>query len=209
MSWLKKLFGSASEDFEEPSPGWDSDTRAFSPGESPGDLLNLPRFSGAASDRLRPAGNSRNERRRAAIRAAFTPSQPITELSRLVGRENLLTDMIRAVEDRRMHVVLYGERGMGKTSLLYSFNELARQAKYHVIYLSCSNDADFAATFRSVAETIPLLYHADYDPSDLVVERGDSFASLLSADRAHQRSHLQRAVLKDRGNARYRHHGRV
>ncbi|MCJ2180054.1 AAA family ATPase [Novosphingobium album (ex Hu et al. 2023)] len=113
------------------------------------------------------------------LRDAFTPSQPVSDLRQFAGRTELLDSLIRSIEDQRLHVVLYGERGIGKTSLLHVVSQLAEEAQYLVRYVSCGEDSDFSTLMRSVVGTIPLLYHADYDPTDSEIEEGKSLDELL------------------------------
>src|SRR5205085_12278721 len=108
-----------------------------------------------------PDRDRRDERGRARIhlRQSFTPAQPVSDPRMFAGRRELLTNIIRAVEDQRSHVVLYGSRGVGKTSLLRMLSTVAEEAKYIVIYFSCGSSSDFTETFRACAAEIPLLYH--------------------------------------------------
>ena len=80
------------------------------------------------------------------------------------GRREILETLISAVEDQRSHVVIYGERGAGKTSLLRMLSRAAMEAKYIVVYFSCGATSDFTETFRAVASEIPLLYHSSVSP---------------------------------------------
>ncbi len=52
-----------------------------------------------------------------AVSSAFTPGAPVGQLEMLAGRADQLTDIVSAVSMRGQHVGLYGERGVGKTSL--------------------------------------------------------------------------------------------
>ena len=79
----------------------------------------LPRFNTTAGDQTSGRGGDRFSALRARLRNAFTPSQPIAERRLFAGREDVLKSMIRSIEDQRLHVVIYGERGIGKTSLLH------------------------------------------------------------------------------------------
>lgn len=119
------------------------------------------------------------ERTHMRLRDAFTPSQPVRDPTMLAGREELLTTMIRAIEDQRLHVVLFGDRGMGKTSLLHVLSKLAAEARYIVHYSSCDEGSDFSDIFRAAAEQVPLLYHSDHAPTEAAIESGATLASLL------------------------------
>jgi AAA+ ATPase superfamily predicted ATPase len=95
------------------------------------------------------------------------------------GRRDELRQLIAAVEQQRAHVVIYGERGIGKTSLLHVFAETARAARYVVLYGSCGVEARFADMFRAFAERLPLLYNAHVSPTADEAEHAQSFATLL------------------------------
>jgi 23S rRNA pseudoU1915 N3-methylase RlmH len=53
----------------------------------------------------------------AKIGTAFTPSAPIDKRTLFAGRFEQLRDAITAVSQKGQHAVIYGERGVGKTSL--------------------------------------------------------------------------------------------
>jgi archaellum biogenesis ATPase FlaH len=95
------------------------------------------------------------------------------------GRRDILENLIRAVEDQRSHVVIYGDRGAGKTSLLRMLSRSATEAKYIVAYFSCGATSDFSETFRAVAQEIPLLYHSGISPISLNTDVGTSLSDLL------------------------------
>lgn len=135
---------------------------------------NLPRFTGGG----RGQPHAQAERMRQ-LRAAFTPSHPISDASLFAGRRDLLLRLIHLIEDQKLHVVLYGDRGIGKTSVLRILSELAREAHYNVTYASCGSDTDFDSLFRSLAREVPLLFHAGYEPISPEVEAGGVFADLL------------------------------
>lgn len=51
------------------------------------------------------------------LSTAFSPSAPIDNQSLFSGRLSQLTDVINAVNQKGQHAILFGERGVGKTSL--------------------------------------------------------------------------------------------
>jgi Cdc6-like AAA superfamily ATPase len=139
----------------------------------------FPRFRLSAGDQLDPRLRNRLAETRRRLRDAFTPSQPVNDRNRFAGRVSLLTDLIRAIEDERLHVVLYGQRGIGKTSMLHVLTQAASEARYRVAYVSCGAGSSLDETFRAISRSVPLLFHADYGPTSLEGERGDTFADLL------------------------------
>ncbi len=139
----------------------------------------FPRFQFTAGDQLDVRIADRFAGVRMRLRSAYTPSQPITDRRMFAGRSEVLTTLIRAIEDQRLHTVLYGERGIGKTSLLHVLTQAAREARYLVVYVSCGAGSSFDDMFRTVASNIPLLFHADYGPTNPESEKGATLADLL------------------------------
>jgi hypothetical protein len=91
----------------------------------------------------------------------------------------LLRTVIRAVEDQYLHVVLFGPRGIGKTSTLHVLCGIARESRYLVRYVSCGERSNFDALFRAILADTPLLFHDSYDPTANEIESGLSFKDLL------------------------------
>jgi Cdc6-like AAA superfamily ATPase len=143
------------------------------------DKSALPRFHTTASDQLAGRLNDRFAAMRSKLRHAFTPSQPVADRRMFAGRDGVLTTIIRSIEDQRLHVVLYGERGIGKTSLLHMLTQAASEARYIVVYTSCGANSTFNETFRAAAADIPLLFHSGFAPTTAEAEKGASLADLL------------------------------
>ena len=132
-----------------------------------------------AGDQLLGSADSALDRMRLKLRSILTPSQPVTEAKAFAGRRQVLSQLISAVEDQRLHVVLYGSRGMGKTSLLHVLTQRARQARYQVVYGSCGVGTTFSDLFRSICGEIPLKFHQSYRASGRDLDSGPTLASLL------------------------------
>lgn len=149
---------------------------------SAGLAADFPHFQLTAADQLDPRLSGKFSSARQKLSAAYTPSQPVTDRRMFAGRTGVLTTLIRSIEDQRLHAVIYGERGIGKTSLLHILSQAARDARYIVIYLSCGANSNFDDSFRALAGGIPLLYHRDYGPTSPRSEQGATFADLLGPD---------------------------
>lgn len=147
----------------------------FSPVTPRTSTHDLPRFHSSGGELGRSSHSPERER----LRDAFTPSQPVQEPKMFAGRSGILRTLIRSIEDLRLHVVIYGDRGFGKTSLLHLLTLLAREAHYHVAYHSCSERGNFTDTFRAIASEVPLLYDARFGPNDEETEGGATLARLL------------------------------
>ena len=153
-----------------------------------------PRFKMLATDRCDEDGVGPQ------VREAFVPSQPVSSRSMLAGRTGPLRDLIQGVEDDRVHVVLYGERGIGKTSLLGVFAELAQDADYLVVRENCGADTTFDELFRSVSAKIPLIYAGALDASEAQSRPSGTMADLLpqSAVGPNQLSRLWSSIVGTR-----------
>ncbi len=171
--WLTRLFGTRepARELPERESAPLLEIAAPEPEQS-----RLPTFR-KASARTRPR-DSQIEAMRSKVRGAFSPSRPIVDSELYSGRTRLLRSLISAVEDSNMHVIIFGTRGIGKTSTLHVLNAMARKARYIVHYGSCGQNVTFAELFGAVLSDIPLLFHQDYDPVASEVEEGLSFADL-------------------------------
>ena len=186
MSWINSLmarsFGRKPK--TKPQPGF-----VFSPAPAARDeTINkktaasaaaFPRFQSTAGDQLSPRLNDRFAAARIKLRSAFTPSQPITDKRMFAGRIDVLTTLIRSLEDQRVHVIMYGERGIGKTSLVHVLTQAAEEARYIVVYCSCGAGSTFDEIFRAVAADVPLLFHRGFAPTTDEAEKGGTLADLL------------------------------
>lgn len=138
----------------------------------------FPTFRASAIDRPQDSGPAYSAAR-LALNEVFTPAQPVTERSRFAGRLDVLVRLISILEDQRAHVVLYGERGIGKTSLAHILADIARESRYHVAYASCGAGSRFDEIFRGVLKDIPMLYTKNANPAGRDVESGATLADLL------------------------------
>ena len=150
-------------------------------GDSPAERTQvLPRFSAFASDDVAAfSAEPSAVRAKLALRDSLGASQPVTAREQFSGRQDALAQLINSIEQQRVHVVIYGERGIGKTSLAHVFADTAREARYLVLYGSCGTDGRFDDIFRTFCSKIPMLYHRSVLPTTAEVEAGNHFDSLL------------------------------
>lgn len=140
----------------------------------------LPRFAASASDDVDSSDiDAIMARRKLALRDVLGASQPVIGRESFAGRHDALSQLIASIEQQRVHVVIYGERGIGKTSLAHVFAETAREARYLVLYGSCGTEARFDTMFRSFAARVPRLYHKSVLPNSPEAEAGDNFDIML------------------------------
>ncbi|MBI3673974.1 MAG: ATP-binding protein, partial [Rhizobiales bacterium] len=86
----------------------------------------------------------------------FTPSSPIAEHDLFAGRGAQIRTLIEATEERGKHAVLYGEAGVGKTSLAKVYAELFPSTFRYLQSFRVQVDPsdDFSSVWRKVFKDI-------------------------------------------------------
>jgi Cdc6-like AAA superfamily ATPase len=81
-------------------------------------------------------------------RELFAPATPIDERDLFAGRIEKIDEMSEAVLERGRHVILYGERGVGKTSLTNIFHKILQRPTRNIfaVRIQC----DQSDTFESI-----------------------------------------------------------
>lgn len=133
-------------------------------------------FHFGASDRIVGIGN--DERLHRAVKA-FAPSQPVLDVAEFAGRHTLLQQLVTAVEEHRNHLVIFGGRGTGKTSIAMALLSVARRAGYTCAYTSCGRDNSLHAIFASALANLSIRYDERFDPRDEDASASATFADLL------------------------------
>lgn len=91
------------------------------------------------------------------IGAAFTPHAPIKVRDLLTGRTDLIWQALDAIGASGEHVVLYGDRGVGKTSLARVVGLLAEDPApdgMRVLYVSCNSSDTFSSIWQRVFQEV-------------------------------------------------------
>lgn len=95
------------------------------------------------------------------IATSFSPSAPIDSRA-FAGRESQITDVINACAQRGQHVVIFGERGAGKTSLANTLGQMLR-TKFLIPAcgtINCDETTTFASLWRAILSEIPISKNA-------------------------------------------------
>ncbi|MEU4809407.1 AAA family ATPase [Nocardia fluminea] len=84
------------------------------------------------------------------VARVFRPGTPVNKYSLFSGRREQVADVINAVNQQGQHVVLFGERGVGKTSLANIINEVFEgvAAGLNSRTVNCDRRDDFASIWR-------------------------------------------------------------
>jgi len=94
--------------------------------------------------------------RRAKVKQAFSPSAPVRSRDLFAGRLEQLVCIGDALAEPGQHAVIYGERGVGKTSLatICANAAAAGQGKQMAVKVNCESGDDFASIWRKVLRRI-------------------------------------------------------
>ena len=118
----------------------------------------MPRFSPVSSgsgQRDQAALGARGTAAQTKLWEAFTPSRPKYSSRFFAGRRWALQRVITAVEQDQAHIVIYGPRGIGKTSLANVLAESASEVEYQVLRYPCGSNATFEEIFRGLLSSLP------------------------------------------------------
>jgi len=112
----------------------------------------------------------------AALGSVASHSKPIDKISHLKGRETQINTVEEAIYTPGRHVFIYGERGVGKTSLAKTAGRAVVDATYFKQF-GCGSDTTFGSLMRQVIEA--------FAPKKLAsIQKGSSFglSKLLSVN---------------------------
>jgi Cdc6-like AAA superfamily ATPase len=97
----------------------------------------------------------------------FTPGAPISRLDTLSGRSNQISEILTAFGGVGQHVVLYGERGVGKTSLANVLVEILAKVDRKVMVharVNCGSNDSFTRLWEHIFRDLGV------DPDDVSVD---------------------------------------
>ncbi|RWR16795.1 AAA family ATPase [Microbacterium enclense] len=90
----------------------------------------------------------------ARLNEVFTPSTPISKRAAFAGRFEQIMQITGAVSQPGRHIVLYGERGVGKTSLANILSELLipteSSFREYAVRINCSVDDKFSSVWTRI-----------------------------------------------------------
>src|SRR5258706_15076669 len=89
---------------------------------------------------------------KAILKANLTPAKSIKDPEHLRGRESKLRAIDRALNSPGRHVFIFGDRGVGKTSLAQSAAVLHQSADNEPIVIACESGADFFKLVQDIAK---------------------------------------------------------
>src|SRR5260370_21599438 len=88
----------------------------------------------------------------------FTPSTPIDKMDLFAGRVKEVERVVDAIIMTGQHVALYGERGVGKTSLASVIHDFLPKVDRMInVKINCDGDTTFKSLFKNILEEIKLV----------------------------------------------------
>ena len=131
--------------------------------------------------------------RLAVVSQVFTPGAPVDSYRLFAGRFDQVLDTVSAINQRGQHVVLYGERGVGKTSLANVMAEILMEQNVHlaVVMVNCAVADDFGAMWGNVFERLDVKGGVEMSPEGIrsVLEKLTTRTLIVidEVDRLHDR----------------------
>ncbi|MCH7999335.1 MAG: orc1/cdc6 family replication initiation protein [Chloroflexi bacterium] len=105
---------------------------------------------------------------------AFSPANPISKKALFTGRDALIRRVIDAINQTGLHVTIYGERGVGKTSLANVLADFLRPFTSEIIVsekVNCFRDSTFGSIWSRILQQLNLPkpeYEDDFTPQDVL-----------------------------------------
>lgn len=98
------------------------------------------------------------EERQATLWEAFTPTRPKDWSRFFAGRREIMQSVITTIEQDQANVIIFGARGIGKTSLANVLAESAGRADYQIVRCPCNSDVTFEDMFRGLLANLSSEY---------------------------------------------------
>lgn len=98
----------------------------------------------------------------AKIPTVFTPGAPIDRVALFSGRTRQLQDVLNVVQLKGQHGVIYGERGVGKTSLANIIPDALGQAGQETLcrIVNCDSADDFSSLWKKIFRQLQVVVSA-------------------------------------------------
>ena len=94
----------------------------------------------------------------ATLNHAFTPSAPISSKDQFKGRGKQVRDVIESLFEPGQHAVIFGERGVGKTSLANIIPTVLSKSQMAVVKVNCNRSDDFKSIWTKALEKLPYIF---------------------------------------------------
>ena len=111
-------------------------------------------FEHLGNNRTRPQNDAEWNSLDATVMQLFTPHGPIDENALFAGRADIILEIIDLVFQKGCHGIIYGERGVGKTSLANIIRDkiFSRSKSFRLIKRNCTAQHNFTLIWRHVLD---------------------------------------------------------
>jgi Cdc6-like AAA superfamily ATPase len=107
------------------------------------------------SPSFRPASDDDWHALRSEVLELFTPGAPIDEFTLFAGRQAQIQKLRDTLASKGRHAVVFGEKGVGKTSLVTIFHlGSSRTSRVHRIYVQCNKRDEYAGIWLKALKRI-------------------------------------------------------
>jgi Cdc6-like AAA superfamily ATPase len=86
----------------------------------------------------------------------FTPSSPIDENQLFAGRHDQLRQVVDVINQKGQHAIIFGERGVGKTSLANVIAKYIRGKSVFALRKNCDGSDNFSSIWKKITSDILL-----------------------------------------------------
>lgn len=100
------------------------------------------------------------------LESAFRPGAPVDRVDLFTGRTDQMGAVLQAVAAAGQHAVIFGERGVGKTSLAAVCIEIAQGAGRIGLRINCDNSDNFQSLWQKVIDEFAIVLAALEDVPD-------------------------------------------
>ena len=111
----------------------------------------------------------------ARVARAFTPGAPVNSLALFRGRWAQIQDVVSAAAQRGYHVALYGERGVGKTSLANVLAEIFAMPdlpEFRSAFVTCNTESTYESVWRDIYRELGVEVREGIAPEDVRFDLG-------------------------------------
>ena len=91
---------------------------------------------------------------RAVLKAHLTPSKEVDSPERLLGRETELRRIERALNSEGRNIFIFGDRGVGKTSVAVTAANLNNSSSGEPIYIPCGQGSSFGQVMQAIGNAV-------------------------------------------------------
>jgi len=123
---------------------------------------------------LMASGSGGTSERLQLMNEAFLPSAPVHSQELLAGRQEQLFALLEVTQTAGAHAAIFGERGVGKTSVAAVFESSILARGERAVRLNCSAMATFEQLWREMAE--------EWLSKDPTMEEVSALAALLQGE---------------------------